>query len=177
MPYLNFKVCVCIISMAVLYCMAASAAVRYGFMPDQAVTMEKDDEGCTRLGLVINGEKQDEYRLCPYTPDGGVKTLDTFMVSGTPYVLVLFDYGEFGTRGNHQQVDLFLFKIQKGAFVLLKQYTLIRIDFALGMYYQYKKLGCTCNHNDKSIEIQIYDECMNIVDSITITEEKENVRN
>ena len=47
--------------MTVLYCIAAPAAVRYGFMPDLDITIEKDDEGCTRLGLVINGEKQDEY--------------------------------------------------------------------------------------------------------------------
>ena len=175
--YRNSKVFVCIISMTVLYGMAAPAAVRYEFMPDHAITMEEDDEGCTRLGLLVNGERKNEYRLCPATPDGGIKTLDTFMVSGTPYILVLFHYGEFGTRGVNRAVDLFIFKIQKSSFVLLKQYPLIDIYFYRGTYYQYKKLGCMCTHNGKTVEIQIYDECMNIVDSITVMEEKENVRN
>lgn len=174
--YRNSKACVCIISMTVLYCIAAPAAVRYGFMPDLDITIEKDDEGCTRLGLLVNGERKDEYRLCPATPDGGVKTLDTFTVSGVPYVVLLFHYGDFGTSGVNRQVDLFLFKIQKSAFVLLKQYTLIDIKFNYGEYYQYQKLGCMCTHNGKGIEIQIYDEFMSIVDTITVTEETENVR-
>ena len=48
--YRNSKVFMCIISMTVLYGMVAPAAVRYEFMPDHAITMEEDDEGCTRVG-------------------------------------------------------------------------------------------------------------------------------
>ena len=105
--------------------------------------------------------------------------VDCLCIISLDYRIVLsFTYTErkVGTRGNHQQVDLFLFKIQKSAFVLLKQYTLIDIKFNYGEYYQYQKLGCMCTHNGKGIEIQIYDEFMSIVDTITVTEETENVR-